>query len=76
MDNVEPVPAVPTEPSHAPEPAPPAPAAQSAEGDAGPVQTLPAGRVAELREQIRDGSYDAPEAADEVARRILAAGDV
>jgi len=76
MENVERVPAVPTESPHVPEPAPPAHSAQPAGGDAGLKETLPPERVAEFRERIRGSGYDAPEAADEVARRILAAGDV
>jgi len=33
-------------------------------------------RVAELRENIRQGRYDQPGVAEDVARRILASGDV
>ena len=84
MDNVERVPAVPTEPANRPHSEPPgsagsvAPAhsAQPAEGDAGADDALPADRVAELHERIRGGGYDTPAAADEVARRILADGDL
>lgn len=33
-------------------------------------------RIEELREKIRDGAYDRPNVAEDVARRILASGDV
>jgi len=70
-------PLVPTEPPRAPtRPAPPpTQPAQPAAGDAAAEGVLPADRVAELRERIRGGAYDTPEAADEVARRLLAGGD-
>jgi hypothetical protein len=32
--------------------------------------------VAELRERVRSGAYDAAEVVDEVARRLLASGDL
>jgi hypothetical protein len=44
----------------------------SADGEHAPL--LPE-RVEEIRLRIRDGAYDTADAADEVARRILAAGD-
>jgi hypothetical protein len=33
-------------------------------------------RIAEVRERYARGAYDAPDVLDEVARRLLASGDV
>ncbi|HEX6037815.1 flagellar biosynthesis anti-sigma factor FlgM [Longimicrobium sp.] len=33
-------------------------------------------RIAELRQRIRDGVYDTPDMAEEVARRVLDSGDL
>lgn len=43
---------------------------------AGEGQELTPERIAALRQRIRDGVYDAPEMADEVARRVLDSGDL
>jgi hypothetical protein len=48
----------------------------SDEGRAESEMPLDMARIAEVRERYARGAYDAPDVLDEVARRLLASGDV
>ena len=43
---------------------------------AGEGEELTPERIAELRQRIREGVYDSPAVAEEVARRVLESGDL
>jgi hypothetical protein len=44
--------------------------------ESGGADELTPERISELRQRIRDGVYDSPAMADEVARRLLDSGDL
>lgn len=52
------------------------PEPSSGEGPAESEMPLDAARIAEIRERYARGVYDAPDVLAEVARRLLASGDV
>ncbi|HET7552514.1 MAG TPA: hypothetical protein VFK04_14585 [Gemmatimonadaceae bacterium] len=52
------------------------PQPSSDEGRAESEMPLDRARIAEIRERYARGAYDAPDILDEVARRLLASGDV
>ena len=64
------------EPAEPASPAPPAPSGRVADDAPQREAALPPERLAELRARARAGAYEAAEVADEVARRLLADGDV
>jgi hypothetical protein len=81
MEGLEPTTGTPGTPDAPGVPNVPAPA-EPGEGVGGELPAKADGspltpeRVAELRERVRSGAYDAAEVVDEVARRLLASGDL